>query len=97
MKIKEDYISIISNAAMMGAAALIKSMKPQEDLISQRKAFADFGRGFIIEQTKRGNLTVVQKSVNAKNSRLFYSVKEITDLIASRNIERCIINLETSR
>lgn len=97
MTVKEDYISIIANAAKMGAAELLKSMKPQEDLISQRKAFADFGRGFIIEQTKRGNLTVVQKSVNAKNSRLFYSVKEITDLIASRNIERCIINLETSR
>lgn len=43
----KDIIDIITASAAMGAAEVIRQMRPADDHISQRQAFREYGRAFV--------------------------------------------------
>ena len=87
----KDIIGIIERAARMGAAEVVRRLDPAADLISQRQAFKEFGRSFVMAH--EGDLTVIRKGM-ADNSRKQYSRAELTQLVASREIAIMSLRLE---
>lgn len=92
---KEDFYTIIQEAAKIGATEVMKSLRPAEDLISQSAAYRRFGRRVIERYAREGRLTIIRHGGSANGKKL-YSVAEIVSLNASRNIERSIINIESN-
>ena len=64
------------------AAAIVKRMSPSDDEITTRKAYAQYGKGWIDEATDKGLLHPRRKG-HAKNSAVMYSRHEILSLIES--------------
>lgn len=87
----KDIIGIIEQAARMGAAEAVKALAPTSDLISQRQAFKEFGRAFVLAH--EDGLTVIRKGSAANSPRLF-SRAELTQLVASRSIAVLSMRLE---
>ena len=87
----KDLLGIISEAARMGAAEAVKRIDPHSDLISQRQAFKEFGRAFVLANAD--NLTTLRKGV-ADNSPRYYSRAELTQLLAARSIAVMSFRLE---
>lgn len=87
----KDIIGIIEQAARMGAAEAVKALAPTSDLISQRQAFKEFGRAFVLANAD--SLTTLRKGV-ADNSTRYYSRAELTQLLASRSIAVLSMRLE---
>lgn len=87
----KDLLGIISEAARMGAAEVVKTLDPASDLISQREAFKEFGKAFVIAH--EDGLTVIRKGSAANSPRLF-SRAELTQLVASRSIAVLSMRLE---
>ena len=87
----KDILGIIEQAARMGAAEAVKALAPTSDLISQRQAFKEFGRAFVLANTD--SLTTLRKGM-ADNSPRYYSRAELTQLLASRSIAVMSFRLE---
>ena len=77
----------LEQVAACGAAVAIRTIQPQSDMITQRKAFHFFdkedakyggshGEGWVKEQTKRGKLHPKRKGKSA-NSPIYYSKAEL--------------------
>lgn len=77
----------LEGVAACGAAVAIRTMQPQQDMLTQRKAFQFFakedakyggnhGEAWVKEQVKRGNLHPKRKG-RAANSPLYYSKAEL--------------------
>lgn len=87
----KDIIGIIEQAARMGAAEAVKALAPTSDLISQRQAFKEFGRAFVLANAD--SLTTLRKGM-AYNSPRYYSRAELTQLVASRKIAMLSVGYE---
>lgn len=89
---KSEYIEIVAEAAKAGAAEMLKALKPEADLISQRQAYALFGTSFV--KKHEDGLTITRKGA-ADNSKKYYSRAELVQLVASRTLARNIVRLES--
>ena len=87
----KDIIGIISEAAKMGAAEAVKRIDPHSDLISQRQAFREFGKAFVVSNAD--SLTTLRKGA-ASNSTRYYSRAELVQLLAARSIAVMSFRLE---
>lgn len=78
--IAQDFQEIMQLATVI-AAAIVRQTRAMDDLISQRQAYEEYGRGWIEKRTApKGKLTPVRQG-EAKNSKLMYSRFEIAALI----------------
>ena len=77
----------LEGVAACGAAVALRTIQPQQDMITQRKAFAFFakedakyggnhGEAWVLEQVRLGNLHPKRKG-KAVNSPLYYSKAEL--------------------
>lgn len=89
---KKDIVDIIREASKMGAAEMLKALKPQEDRISQREAWRLFGMTFVKANEQR--LSVIHGS--GKNSTKWYSRAELVQLQAARDVSRIAMQLEST-
>jgi hypothetical protein len=87
---KKEIVDIIREASKMGAAEMLKALKPEEDRISQREAWRLFGMAFVKANEPR--LSVVQGS--GKNSTKWYSRAELVQLQSARDVSRIAMQLE---
>ncbi|MEG1709386.1 MAG: hypothetical protein RR285_11830 [Acinetobacter sp.] len=69
------YKQDIMQMAELGAAAVLKSMQPSSDELSQREAYKFAGRAWLKWQIKQGNLVGVRRG-----NALMYSKLEILSL-----------------
>ena len=81
-------------SAALGAAELAKRLKPADDLVSARTAYAMFGKPVIEEWVKRG-LCSPRRSGPHKNSKLLFSVSELQSVRAAEEIN--IISLKNQK
>lgn len=88
---RKEIVEIVTQAAKAGAAEMLKALKPEADLISQREAYATFGIAFV--KKHESGLTITRKG-SAKNSKKYYSRAELVQLVASRTLARDIFMLE---
>lgn len=92
---RNEIAEIISEAAKAGAAEMLRSLRPEADVISQRQAYASFGIAFVKKNVEEGNLTVIRKG-SAENSTKYYSRSELVQLVAARNVLKSVISIETN-
>lgn len=69
------------------ASAIIQQTNPKRDLISQRKAYDDYGAELIKRGVDSGMLKPIRNG-KAKNSPILYSRKEIIAQIKTESIMR---------
>ena len=85
----------LEQVAACGAAVAIRTIQPQSDMITQRKAYhfldkedakygGSHGEGWVKEQTRRGNLHPKRKG-KAANSPLYYSKAELLQAKAAED------------
>ena len=79
---KQEIVDIIREASKMGAAEMLKALKPEEDRISQREAWRLFGMAFV--------------KANEKRLSKWYSRAELVQLQAARDVSRIAMQLEQS-
>lgn len=91
-----DYIEIIKEAFTLGGLEVLKALRPKDDELSQREAFAEFGRAFVLDAVAKGKVSVIRKG-SADNSKKLYSRAELTKVKGERNVLRSIIRLETAK
>lgn len=87
---KKELTDIIREASKMGAAEMLKALRPEEDRISQREAWRIFGMAFV--RANEAKLTVVQGS--GKNSTKYFSRAELVQMQAARNVAAITVKLE---
>ena len=75
---------LMSGCAEMGAALLMKTLKPRTDDLTQNEAFEKFGQGWVRAHAKNDLIRGYRKGP-AKNSPIYYSKAE---LMAVRNAEK---------
>lgn len=82
------FEEVMKNAELF-AAAIVKQLRPADDLISQRKAFEEYGRDFIKRNTApKGDIKPIRTG-SAANSPLKYSR---TEILAALETERIMQN-----
>ena len=69
------------------ASAILQQTNPKRDLISQRKAFQEYGADLIKRGEEAGMLKPIRNG-KAKNSPILYSRKEIIAQIKTESIMR---------
>lgn len=72
-----ELFNIIKDQSEIGAAKNIEKTKPGEDLISQRKAFFDFGGESRVRRWVRQNIVNPTRSGAHKRSKILYSRAEL--------------------
>lgn len=92
---RSEIAEIISEAAKAGAAEMLRSLKPEADVISQRQAYALFGIAFVKKNVEEGNLDIIRKG-SARNSTKYYSRSRLVQLVAARNVQKCVISISTN-
>ena len=90
------YSEIIQEAIKLGALEAKKILEPKSDEMSQREAYDEFGRRFVEDAVKKGNITMIRKG-SGRNSKIIYSRSELSKIVAERNMLRCIINIENNK
>ena len=75
---------MLADAAELGAARVEANRAPESDRMSQREAFAAFGRSRVLAWWKRGLVDRTRES-NADNGKIAYSRAE---LLAVQHSER---------
>lgn len=95
-KIMNEYAAIIKEAFIQGGLEVLRVLRPKDDELSQREAFAEFGKAFVLDAVAKGKVTVIRKG-NAGNSKKLYSRAELTMVKGQRNVLRSIIRLETAK
>ena len=81
--------------ATLFAAAIVKQLRPGDDLISQRQAYEEFGRDFIKRNTAPKGVLMPLRTGTASNSPLKYSRTEIlalqeTERIMQRDVRKML-------
>lgn len=88
-----NYSDIIREAIRLGALEAQRIIQPKSDEMSQSEAFKEFGRRFVEEAIKKGDITMVRKG-SGRNGKITFSRLELQKAVSERNILRCIINIE---
>ena len=96
MRLIIKYAAIISESFRLGIIEAQRILQPKHDEMSQREAFAEFGKAFVEKAVCDGKISVIRKGAT-KNSKKLYSRAELMKVKAERNILRSIIRLETAR
>ena len=91
-----DYSEMIQEAIKLGLLEAQRILQPKNDELSQREAYAEFGRAFVNEAERQGKISVIRKG-HASNSKKLYSRVDLAKLVAERNMLRSIIRLETAK
>ena len=78
--IASDFNEILHLATIV-AAAIVRQTHPNDDLISQRQAYEEFGRRWIVKRTAPSGVLKPIRQGGAKNSKLMYSRLEIAALV----------------
>lgn len=90
------YSEIIKGSVMYGAMEMIRLLQPKSDELSQRKAYAEFGKAFVDRMVDEGKVGYVRKGMDKKCKKT-YSRAELTKAKIERDILRCIYNIELSK
>ena len=91
-----EYSEIIQEAIRIGVMEAQRILAPKSDELSQREAYAEFGKAFVDKMVADGKVGYVRKGMDKKCKKI-YSRAELTEAMAERNVLRCIIRLETAR
>lgn len=83
----KDIIAIIRESAAMGAAEMLRRLRPQDDRLSQRQAEREYGAGFLKANADR-------LTVTANGNRKEYSRAELEQVKASRNVAALAVRIE---
>lgn len=86
MNALQTFNEILQHADLI-ASAIIQQTNPKRDLISQRKAYDDYGMELIKRGVESGMLKPIRNG-KAKNSPILYSRKEIIAQIKTESIMR---------
>lgn len=86
MNALQTFNEILQHADLI-ASAILQQTNPKRDLISQRKAFQDYGADLIKRGEEAGMLKPIRNG-KAKNSPILYSRKEIIAQIKTESIMR---------
>lgn len=89
-----EYSEIIKEAIRIGVAEAQRVLIPKSDELSQREAYAEFGKAFVDKMVADGKVGYVRKGMDKKCKKT-YSRAELTKVLAERNVLRSIIILET--
>lgn len=82
----QTFNEILQHADLI-ASAILQQTNPKRDLISQRKAFQEYGADLIKRGEEAGMLKPIRNG-KAKNSPILYSRKEIIAQIKTEGIMR---------
>lgn len=80
------YRDILSSVTLL-ASAIVRETKPSADLISQRRAYKEYGQPFIMRGEEGGMLRPIRTGT-AKNSTIKYSRTEILAFMEAEAIKR---------
>ena len=86
MNALRTFNEILQHADLI-ASAILQQTNPKRDLISQRKAFQEYGADLIKRGEEAGMLKPIRNG-KAKNSPILYSRKEIIAQIKTEGIMR---------
>ena len=86
MNALQTFNEILQHADLI-ASAILQQTNPKRDLISQRKAFQEYGADLIKRGEEAGMLKPIRNG-KAKNSPMLYSRKEIIAQIKTESIMR---------
>ena len=86
MNALQTFNEILQHADLI-ASAIIQQTNPKRDLISQRKAYDDYGMELIKRGVESGMLKPIRNG-KAKNSPILYSRKEIIAQLKTESIMR---------
>lgn len=86
MNALQIFNEILRHADLI-ASAILQQTNPKRDLISQRKAFQEYGADLIKRGEEAGMLKPIRNG-KAKNSPILYSRKEIIAQIKTESIMR---------
>lgn len=86
MNALHTFNEILQHADLI-ASAILQQTNPKRDLISQRKAFQEYGADLIKRGEEAGMLKPIRNG-KAKNSPILYSRKEIIAQIKTESIMR---------
>lgn len=90
-----EYSDIIREAMRLGVLEAQKILQPKKDEMSQRQAFDEFGKSFVIESERNGSVSVIRKG-SSRNSKKTYSRAELSKVMAERNMLRSIIRIDSN-
>ncbi len=91
-----NYSEIIKEAIRIGVMEATRILAPKSDELSQRKAYAEFGKAFVDRMVDEGKVGYVRKGMDSKSKKT-YSRAELTKAKIERDILRCIYNIELSK
>lgn len=83
------FNEVMASADLL-AAALLRRMKPGMDEISQRQAYDEYGRRWIMRNTYPEGVLRPRRIGGSKNSRLMYSRTEIAALMEVERQQRTL-------
>ncbi len=86
MNALQTFNEILQHADLI-ASAILQQTNPKRDLISQRKAYQEYGAELIKRGEEAGMLKPIRNG-KAKNSPILYSRKEIIAQIKTESIMR---------
>lgn len=86
MNALQTFNEILQHADLI-ASAILQQTNPKRDLISQRKAYQEYGADLIKRGEEAGMLKPIRNG-KAKNSPILYSRKEIIAQIKTESIMR---------
>lgn len=87
---KKEILDIITEASKMGAAEMLRRLRPEDDRISQREAWREFGMAFVKANEHRLSVTQGQ----GRNATKWYSRAELVQAQAARDVSRIAMKLE---
>lgn len=90
MKSTAQMFNEVMASADLLAAALLRRMKPGMDEISQRQAYDEYGRRWIMRNTYPEGVLRPRRIGGSKNSRLMYSRTEIAALMEVERQQRTL-------
>lgn len=82
----QTFNEILQHADLI-ASAILQQTNPKRDLISQRKAYQEYGADLVKRGEEAGMLKPIRNG-KAKNSPILYSRKEIIAQIKTESIMR---------
>lgn len=83
------FNEVMASADLL-AAALIRRMRPGDDEITQRQAYDEYGRAWIMRNTYPEGVLRPRRIGGSKNSRLMYSRTEIAALMEVERQQRTL-------
>ena len=87
---RDDLFALLTDVAELGASRYAAKIRPQDNTLSQRKAYEIFGSANVKRWRKAGNVSVTRKG-GSVNSKITYRLDE---LLTADNSDRltCINN-----